>query len=159
MNGPKVLGADDHQHFMRKAILMAERSLAAGGPPVGSCLVRDGTIIGMAQNSIVAELDVTAHAEIVVIREACRGLQTLSLSGTNLYVTVEPCAMCFAACHYAAVEHVYFGASIDSMHAITSNELSANNYVNDINYSLPKMTGGVLESECVSMLDLWGSLG
>jgi tRNA(Arg) A34 adenosine deaminase TadA len=155
MNGAKTAGAGEHQQFMRKALAMAERGMAAGGAPVGACLVRDGVVVGLAQNAVVASLDITAHAEIVVIREACRELQTLSLSEFRLYVTVEPCAMCLAACHYAGITEIFFGADIAAMHAITGNELANDRNVTGVRQLAPDITGGVLESDCIAMLNAW----
>ena len=113
------------ERFMRIALQMAERGMAAGGPPVGACIVRGGEVVAAGHNSVIGELDATAHAEIVVIRLACRELRLLSLTGCELYVTVEPCPMCLSACHYAAVEAIHFGASITAMQAITGSELCA----------------------------------
>ena len=118
-------GADEHQRFMRIALQMAERGLAAGGAPVGACLVHEGVVVSKAQNAVVANLDVTAHAEVVVIRKACRVLQSLQLANCTLYVSVEPCAMCFAASHYAGISEIVFAADIKTMQALTGNELSA----------------------------------
>ena len=159
MNGAKTAGAGEHQQFMRKALAMAERGMAAGGAPVGACLVRDGVVVGLAQNAVVASLDITAHAEIVVIREACRELQTLSLAGARLYVTVEPCAMCLAACHYAGITEIFFGADIAAMHAVTGSELSTDNNSAGGAQPSPEITGGVLASECIAMLNAWRPVG
>ena len=68
---------------------------------MGACLVKEGQVIARAHNAVIADLDITAHAEICVLREACREQRTLSLVDCILYVTVEPCAMCLAASFYA----------------------------------------------------------
>ncbi len=167
MNGAELTGADEHQRFMRAALQMAERGMAAGGPPVGACLVRDGVIISRAQNAVVADLDITAHAEIVAIRTACREQRTLSLESSTLYVTVEPCAMCMAASFYAGIGHIVFGADIAEMQARTGAELGAgSNAGSDTAASdffanvagMPGMTGGVLDEECRALLDAWRPL-
>ena len=72
------------EQFMRVALTMAERGMAAGGPPVGACLVRDTEVIASAHNAVISDLDVTAHAEVAVIRSACRELRALDLHRRTL---------------------------------------------------------------------------
>jgi guanine deaminase len=146
------------EQFMRQALAVAERGMAAGGPPVGACLVSGGELVASGHNSVIGELDVTAHAEIVVIREACRALRTLELPGCALYVTVEPCPMCLSACHYAGISEIYFGASIEAMHAITRTELCvapAELFAGRADQ--PTIVGGVLATECQALLDRWAN--
>lgn len=143
------------EQYMLTAIEQARRSLAAGAPPVGACLVLDAAVVAASGNSVVAELDITAHAEIVLLRQACRELRRLDLSGCELYVTVEPCMMCFSACCYAGISKIYFGAPISAMHQITGNEISLCSSETALAAELP-MTGGVLEKQCLEMLDIWG---
>ena len=158
MNGAGTAGAgDQHQQHMRTALKMAERSLAAGGAPVGACLIRDGQLVGQAGNAVVANLDITAHAEIELIRQACRDLKTLSLSGCQLYVTVQPCAMCLAACHYAGISEVFFGATIESVQRVTGNELAADS--SQQSASDVQLTGGILAAECEALIESWSPRG
>lgn len=146
------------EQFMRIALQMAERGMASGGPPVGACLVRDGELIAKSHNSVIGELDVTAHAEIVAIREACQALRSLSLAGCRLFVTVQPCPMCLAACHYAGISEIIYGASIESMQAITHGELCiAPAELFAGRTEQPVITGGVLADECQSLLTRWGA--
>ena len=112
-----------HEPYMRAAIEMARRGLAAGEPPIGACLVRGDEVIATLNNAVISELDATAHAEVRVIREACRMLRTLELRDCTLYATVEPCVMCLSACHYAGVERVIYGAGLADMQAVTGTEL------------------------------------
>ncbi len=148
--------AASQELFMRAALEMARRGLAAGGPPVGACLVRNGQIVRRNHNAVVGELDSTAHAEIVVIREACRELRSLQLEGCVLYVSVEPCPMCLAACHYAGIRNIVFGAPITAMQAITGNELLASPDVLFANQAdKPLITRGVLASESQALLEQW----
>jgi guanine deaminase len=146
------------EQFMRIALQMAERGMASGGPPVGACLVRDGELVAKSHNAVIGELDVTAHAEIVAIREACRALRSLSLAGCRLFVTVQPCPMCLAACHYAGISEIIYGASIESMQAITQGELCiAPAELFAGRPEQPVITGGVLSAECQSLLTRWGA--
>lgn len=142
------------EQFMHRAIAMARRSLAAGGPPVGAVLVRNGEVIAEAQNAVVAETDITAHAEMMVLRQACREQRRLELAGDELYVTVEPCMMCFAACAYAGIATIYFGAPIAELEAITGHELPVDQPAN----SGPQLQGGVCVDECSGMLREWQRL-
>ena len=156
MNGAESTGAEEHQRFMRIALQLAERGMAAGGPPVGACHVREGEVIGSGRNSDVAELDITAHAEIVAIRTACRELRQLSLAPSTLYVTVEPCAMCFAASQYAGIGQIVYGAEISAMQARTGHELAiptADGFADQP--GVPVLMGGVLGAECAALLESW----
>jgi guanine deaminase len=147
---------------MHIALQMAERGMAAGGPPVGACLVRAGEVVVAAHNSVIGELDVTAHAEITVIRQACRELRSLSLDGCSLYVTVEPCPMCMAACFYAGIQEIVFGAPISAMQAKTAAELcvAAEELFADKTAAdrAPQISGGVLEADCLALLANWQPL-
>jgi tRNA(adenine34) deaminase len=139
---------------MRLALEAARRAGLAGQPPVGACVSRSGQMIATGANAVVAELDVTAHAEIIAIRAACRELRSLDLAGCDLHTTVQPCPMCLAACHYAGVRRVVYGASLADMHAVTGREL-----MNDADYRTlaPGMclTAGCLRSESVALLQDW----
>lgn len=96
--------------FMGEALSQARQAAARGEVPVGAVLVRDGAIIARAGNRTRELADPTAHAEMLVIREACAVERSERLPGTDLYVTLEPCAMCAAAISFARVRRLYFGA-------------------------------------------------
>ncbi|MBT8441432.1 MAG: nucleoside deaminase [Gammaproteobacteria bacterium] len=115
--------AKDRRH-MQAALDAARRGMLAGEPPVGANLVRDNESLATLGNGVISDLDITAHAEMRVIRAACQNLRKLSLNGCTLYVTVEPCPMCLSACHYAGVDRIVWGASLDDMHAVTGSELT-----------------------------------
>jgi guanine deaminase len=101
--------------YMRQAIEKARQGLESGQSPFGACIVRDGKVIACAHNVVLASTDITAHAEMHAIREACRALQTIDLSGSVIYSTCEPCAMCFGACHWARIGRIVYGVrSVDS---------------------------------------------
>jgi tRNA(adenine34) deaminase len=144
-----------HEPFMRAALDIARRGLLAGEPPVGACLVRAGEIVAVANNGVVSELDATAHAEIRVIREACRQQRSLTLPGTTLYATVEPCPMCLGACHYAGVGAVVFGAALADMQAVTGNELVVTHAELARAGLGVSVVGGCLRAECAALLGEW----
>ncbi|MGE0231317.1 MAG: nucleoside deaminase [Flavobacteriaceae bacterium] len=97
--------------FMHIALEEAKAAGERGEVPIGAVLVRDGGIIARAGNRTRADSDPTAHAEIVVIREAARLLGSERLTGCDLYVTLEPCAMCAAAISFARIRRLYYGAA------------------------------------------------
>ena len=102
-------GASDVE-FMKRALVLAERAALAGEVPIGAVLVRDGSVVEEGWNRPIGAHDPTAHAEIVVLRAAALALGNYRLTGTTLYVTLEPCAMCFGAIVNARVERLVFGA-------------------------------------------------
>ncbi|MEM7463130.1 MAG: nucleoside deaminase [Pseudomonadota bacterium] len=96
--------------FMQEALKEAELARSRGEVPIGAVIVRDGKILARAGNQTLELNDPTAHAEILVIRQACDALQTQRLPECDLYVTLEPCAMCTAAISFARIRRLYFGA-------------------------------------------------
>ncbi|MGR3814779.1 MAG: nucleoside deaminase [Cognatishimia activa] len=97
---------------MDKALEAARDAAARGEVPVGAVLVApDGTLLSMAGNRTRELNDPTAHAEMLVIREACAKLGNERLTGCDLYVTLEPCPMCASAISHARIARVYYGAS------------------------------------------------
>ncbi len=96
---------------MNAAIDVAREAAAAGDVPIGAVVVRSGEIIAAAGNRREADLDPTAHAEMIAIRDAASALGGWRLPGTTLYVTLEPCAMCAGAIVLARIPRVVFGAS------------------------------------------------
>ncbi len=96
---------------MRAALDAARAAAAAGEVPVGAVIVRDGTILATAANAPRNLADPTAHAEIRVIREAARLLERDRLEDCDLWVTLEPCAMCAGAIAHARIARLYYGAA------------------------------------------------
>ena len=96
--------------FMNAALAEAKDAAARGEVPIGAVLVIDGVIVARSGNRTRAENDVTAHAEIAVIRDAAAALGQERLSGADLYVTLEPCTMCAAAISFARIRRLYYGA-------------------------------------------------
>ena len=95
---------------MARALELARDAERAGEVPVGAVVVRDGTVIGEGRNAPRALADPTAHAEILALREAARALGSERLEGCELWVTLEPCAMCAGAIAHARIARVYYGA-------------------------------------------------
>jgi tRNA(adenine34) deaminase len=101
-----------NETFMSEALDEARKAYARAEVPVGAVLVgNDGQVLSRGYNAPIARCDPTAHAEILVLREAARAAQNYRLPGTALYVTLEPCAMCLAAMVQARIGMLVFGAS------------------------------------------------
>ena len=97
-------------HFMELALAEARSAGARGEVPIGAVLVLDNAVVAKAGNRTRELNDVTAHAEIAVIRMACEALGRERLTGADLYVTLEPCTMCAAAISFARIRRLYYGA-------------------------------------------------
>ena len=95
---------------MRAALAEAAKAAAAGEVPVGAVLARDGAIVARGWNRPISTRDPTAHAEIVALRDAAAALGNYRLPGCELYVTLEPCAMCVGAMVHARIARIVYGA-------------------------------------------------
>lgn len=141
---------------MRRAIEKAKEGVRAGQSPFGACIVRDGLLIACRHNEVWQRTDITAHAEIVAIREACLVLGGVDLSGCEIYSTCEPCPMCFAACHWAKLERIYFGARIADAQAAGFSELTlSNREMKERGGSPIEVVGDVRRDECLELFRLW----
>lgn len=96
--------------LMEEALREAQRAAALGEVPVGAVVVQDGKIIGRGCNRPITDCDPTAHAEIIALREAAQALRNYRLSDCDLYVTIEPCAMCAGAITHARIRRLIYGA-------------------------------------------------
>ena len=96
--------------WLSTAVTLASANVAEGGGPFGAIVVADGTVLARGQNRVTRDLDPTAHAEVVAIREACRTRGDFSLVGATLYASCEPCPLCLAASLWARVDRVVYAA-------------------------------------------------
>jgi len=99
------------QEAMQAALAEARLAAEAGEVPIGALIARDGEIIARGQNRVLRDVDPTAHAEIVAIREAASVLGNYRLNGCTLYVTLEPCAMCAGAMIHARIDRLVYAAA------------------------------------------------
>ena len=137
------------EHYMRQALALAERARAAGEVPVGAVVVRGDTVIGTGHNAPVGRHDPTAHAEVMALREAAQALGNYRLDGCELYVTLEPCAMCSGAMLHARLARVVYGASDAKTGAAGSvTDLFAQRELNHHT----QVQGGVLAQDCGALL-------
>lgn len=140
---------DDH-YYMGEALAQARLSLNAGEVPVGAVLViGGGKIVAQAHNFPISLNDPTAHAEILVLRQAAEILGNYRLPGTTLYVTIEPCLMCTGALIYARVKRLVFGAPDPRAGACVSLYRIPEDA--RLNHRL-EVTGGVREAECRELM-------
>jgi tRNA(adenine34) deaminase len=134
---------------MRHALALAGRAAAMGEVPVGAVLVRGEEIIGEGWNQPVSRHDPTAHAEIVALRDAGTRSANYRLSGTTLYVTLEPCLMCVGAMVHARVRRLVYGAADPKVGAVHS---AANTIaLPGLNHRV-ETQGGILAGECGACL-------
>jgi tRNA(adenine34) deaminase len=135
--------------FMREALALAGEAARAGEVPVGAVVVKDGAVIGRGYNRPITSRDPTAHAEIVALREAAERLSNYRLNDCELYVTLEPCAMCAGAIMHARVARVVYGAADPKSGACGSVvNLFAENLLNHH----ATIVGGVMAEEAGKLL-------
>jgi len=135
--------------FMRLALELASRANAIDEVPVGAVVVSDGEVIGRGFNAPISTRDPAAHAEIQALRDAARTLGNYRLNACDLYVTLEPCAMCAGAIQHARIARVVFGASDSKTGACGSViDLFAETRLNHHT----SVTAGVLADECAQVL-------
>jgi tRNA(Arg) A34 adenosine deaminase TadA len=113
----------DPSELMRLAIDKCRQGIAAGQSPFGCAIARDGQVLSCSHNTVVLTTDITAHAEVNAIREACKAAGDIFLEGAIVATTCEPCPMCMSALHWARVEMVYYGATIADADVAGFNEL------------------------------------
>jgi len=135
--------------FMQEALIEARAAAAAGEVPVGAVLVHDGEILARSNNRTIRDCDPTAHAEVVVLREAARRLRNYRLADTTLYVTIEPCSMCAGAIIQARVPRLVYGTDDPKGGAVRSCfEILSHPRLNH----QVEVTSGVLGADCAAII-------
>jgi tRNA(adenine34) deaminase len=141
--------AESDEPFMRAALALAQEGERAGEVPVGAVVVADGAIVGRGFNAPISRHDPAGHAEIAALREAAQALGNYRLPGCDMYVTLEPCAMCAGAIMHARIRRLVFGARDPKSGACGS--------VVDL-FAEPRLNhhttaaGGLLAEECGALL-------
>ena len=127
------------------ALNEAKKAYKIGDIPVGAVIVKDGKVIAKAYNKKNKTKDPTCHAEVLAIKKACKRIKDFRLEGASMYVTLEPCIMCYGAILSARIDSLYFGAY--------DKKFSINDIRKHVkfNHTL-EMTGGVMEKECSELL-------
>ena len=136
--------------FMAEALSLAGQAMAAGEVPVGAIIVSpDGDIIARSENRMQRDNDATAHAEILAIRQAISVLGTSRLVGCDLWVTLEPCAMCAGAISHARIRRLYFAASDEKGGAVEHGPCLFNQ---PTIHHKPDLYGGISEAPAIQLL-------
>jgi tRNA(adenine34) deaminase len=149
---PEVVVANHRSmddRFMQRALALAASAAAAGEVPVGAVVVQDDAIIGEGWNQSIASSDPTAHAEVVALRAAGRGVGNYRLAGATVYVTLEPCLMCVGALVHARVDTLVFGIPEPKAGAVESTMRATEHPA--LNHRV-RVVSGVLASDCRAIL-------
>ena len=140
--------ADDN-YYMGLALAEAQAAYAMGEIPIGAVLIMDGKIIASAHNRRETWHDATAHAELIVIQEACRELGRWRLTDATLYVTIEPCPMCAGALVNSRIDRLVYGSADYKAGAVES---IFNVVQNDALNHRMEVTAGVRADECAALM-------
>ena len=135
--------------FMRQAIELARKGRESNEVPVGAVVTFKGEIIGKGFNQCIQNHDPTAHAEIIAIRAAAKHVGNYRLNECNLYVTLEPCLMCFGALVHARISKLIYGADDIKTGALQYNKDQIN--FTKLNHKF-EITSGILKEECAELL-------
>ncbi|MDI6752538.1 MAG: nucleoside deaminase [bacterium] len=133
------------EYFIREALKEAEKARANGEVPIGAVVVLNGEIIARRHNEVEKSGDPTAHAEILALRDAFRLSKDKWLYGLHLYVTLEPCQMCFGAMFLYRIERLVFGAHSNTW------KKEGEKFLQDLNHTI-KIEEGILSNECSKIL-------
>ena len=134
---------------MEMALEEARAAAERGEVPIGAVIVRDGTVLARAGNRCIERDDPTAHAEMLAIRAAAEAVGSQRLADADLYVTLEPCAMCAAAISFARIRRLYFGASDPKSGAVES---GVRFFGDPSCHHAPDVYGGMAEDEAATLL-------
>ena len=134
---------------MTAALDQARTAASAGEVPIGCVVVCDGKVIAAAGNRTIADCDPTAHAEILAIRAAARALNSERLEDCDLYVTLEPCAMCAAAVSFARIRRLYYAAADPKGGAVDS---GVRFFASPTCHHVPEVYGGIAEQDAAMLL-------
>jgi tRNA(adenine34) deaminase len=136
--------------FMEQALAEARAANEAGEVPVGCVIVRDGAVLARARNATLAARDPTAHAELLAIRAAAAALGSERLLDCDLYVTLEPCAMCAAAISFARIRRLYYAAADPKGGAV---ENGVKFFSSPTCHHRPEIYAGIAEREAAALLE------
>lgn len=150
--------------YLRLAIEQAKQGVRDGQSPFGAVIVKTtedgrGEVVCAVHNVVWETTDITAHAEVHALREACRALGTVNLEGCTVYTSTEPCPMCFSAIHWANCDRIVFGTSIEDAARAGFRELPiSNEQMKALGRSGVEVEGGVLRDEAQEAFDLFAEV-
>ncbi|HEY2882054.1 MAG TPA: nucleoside deaminase [Pirellulales bacterium] len=144
---------------MKLAIEKTREGFKSGNSPFGCAIAQGNSVIATAHNTVLTTIDSTAHAEVNAIRAGCKHTGQIHLQGAIVATTCEPCPMCMAALHWAQVDTVYFGASVQDAADAGFNELYIDaEKILSMGGSKVKLIGGILPAECKQLFHDWKKL-
>ena len=136
-------------HWMEEALLLAQKAKELGEVPVGAVVVANGQIVGRGWNQPISQHDPAGHAEIMALRDAAKRLANYRLPETQLFVTIEPCTMCFGAIVHARIRRIVYGAREPKAGVLDSNTHLVDSGIYNHQFS---WSGGVLGEECSQLI-------
>jgi tRNA(Arg) A34 adenosine deaminase TadA len=144
------------QDFMKLTIEKARQGVDEGQSPFGACIVKDGRVVVCEHNVVWATMDITAHAEVHAIRQACKKLGTIDLSGCEIYASCEPCPMCFSAIHWAKISRIVYGARIADARDSGFHELEISTLsMKEMGRSSIELVADVCRKEAAELFQYW----
>ena len=164
------MAEDNNDRFMARAIELSRKAaiIDSSGGAFGTVIVKDGEIVGEGLNHSLAHFDPTSHGEVEAIRDACRRLECVDLSGCDLYTSCEPCAMCVATMEIAGISRLYYAASMAQAGPVLSALTRTQRHPIDVE-ALRAAAGATvaerampaqqaMDSEAVAILEAWADL-
>ena len=146
------------EKFMKLAIDKCREGVDKGQTPFAACIVKNGKVISCDHNIVWESTDITAHGEIHAIRNACKKINNIDLSGCTIYSTCEPCPMCFTAIHWARIDKIFYGADIADAERFGFNELKVSNHMlKEMGLSNVHIVPDFMKKECVGVFEYWAS--
>ena len=133
---------------MKTAITLAQKACKKDEVPIGAVIVQNGRVIAKAFNKREHSNDATAHAEILAIKKACKKIKDFRLINCDMYVTLEPCAMCMGAILNDRITNLYFGAYANKPNTLTCAEINERAGLNH----KTNIVGGVMQAECEALI-------
>lgn len=146
------------QIYMQMAIDKCREGVDKGQTPFAACIVKDDEVIACDHNIVWESTDITAHGEVHAIRNACRHINSIDLSGCTIYSTCEPCPMCFTAIHWARISRIVYGADITDAERFGFNELKITNHLlKELGLSNVEIVPDFMKNQCVEVFEYWAS--
>jgi len=147
------------EKYMQMAIDKCREGVDSGQTPFAACIVKGDEVIACDHNIVWASTDITAHGEIHAIRNACKHIGNIDLSGCTIYSTCEPCPMCFTAIHWARIDKIFYGAGISDAERFGFNELKVSNHMlKEMGLSNVEIIGDFMKKECVEVFEYWSQM-
>ena len=145
-----------NERYMRMALDVCRRGVEAGQSPFGAVIVRGDEVLAVEHNRVRQQTDATAHAEVTAIRAACQQVHDIHLPGATIYSTTEPCPMCFTAIHWARIDRIVYGASVEDAKSFGFHELQiSNDQMKTIGVADVEITPHFMRDEALAFFREW----